>query len=113
MTNIGLVSALRNASGQNNKLCIKEAYVISTAPLKLECCTDNKLIISDSNLFPLSSRFFITRENAVIYYNNSESTSVEIEIDNSIKIGELFVVLEVNNGETCRYMLIDRLGGGI
>ena len=34
---------------------------------------------------------------------------IEIEIDNTIKVDDLFIVIEVDNGETCRYILLDRL----
>lgn len=110
---LGLVQALRNLSGIDAKINILEAFVTSIAPLKLECSTDNKLIISDSNLYPVSSRFSSTREKAIIYHKDNTSSEVEIEIDYSIKVGDLFAVIQVDNGETCRYLLIDRLGGGV
>ncbi len=113
MDGTGIVQTLRNLNGTNVKTNILEAFVTSIAPLKLECSTDNKLIISDSNLYPVSARFSSTMEKAIIYYKDSTSAEVEIEIDYSIKVGDLFAVMQVDNGETCRYLLLDRLGGGV
>ncbi|MDO4301635.1 MAG: hypothetical protein Q4D26_09635 [Clostridia bacterium] len=107
----GLVAAFKGLNN-NIKLDFKEAYVISVTPLELQCTTDNGLVISDSNLFPIGNRFGTQRKKAVIYYNNEEDTTpkeIEIEINNDININDLFLVIEVDNGETCRYILLDKL----
>lgn len=107
---LGLASTIKGLNN-NIKLAFKEAYVISTTPLELQCTTDNGLIISDSNLYPVGNRFGVQRKKAILYYNDEEMVSreIEIEMDNEIKINDLFIVIEVDNGETCRYILLDRL----
>lgn len=111
MEKLSIKDALRELNGTKFDLAIKEAYVISLSPFELQCVTDNGLIISDSNLYPVGERFGIQKKKATVYYNDTEMTikEIEIEIDNTIKVDDLFLVIEVDNGETCRYILLDRL----
>ena len=111
MEKLSIKDALRELQGTKFNLAIKEAYVISLSPFELQCVTDNGLIISDSNLYPIGDRFGMQKKKATVYYNDTEMTTkeIEIEIDNTIKVDDLFIVIEVDNGETCRYILLDRL----
>lgn len=111
MEKLSIKDALKGLNGTKFNLAIKEAYVTSLSPFELQCVTDNGLIISDSNLYPIGDRFGMKRKKAIVYYNDAEMTTkeIEIEIDNTIKVDDLFLVIEVDNGETCRYILLDRL----
>lgn len=85
-----------------------EAFVISTNPLTLRSTTDNGLIISHNNLLPLAERFSCVEKNAVIY-KGDETENVIIEIDNSIKVDDLYFLLQFNLGDTCKYYILDKI----
>ena len=79
-----------------------EAFVTSTDPLILRSTTDNGLIISDNNLLPLAERFSTVEKDAVIY-RGEEIENIKIEIDNGIKVDDLYFLLQFNLGDTCKY----------
>lgn len=91
-----------------NNITFIEAFVISEQPLKLQCVTDNALIISDSNLLPLGERFSTVSKEAVIY-SGDEQQKVTIEINNDIKKDDLFLLIQFNTGETCKYLILDKI----
>ena len=72
-----------------DSVSILEAKVISTKPLQLQSVMDSALIIQESNMYPIDEQF---------------------QDNNAIKTGEIFVVLQIDNGETCKYLLLSREG---
>lgn len=108
-----LSGMIKSLSKGEYRVSFIEAYVISLAPLELQAVTDNALIISDSNLLPVGEQFSAVTKKATIYNGSADidedPQEVEIEIDNSIKDNDLFLLLEFSNSETCKYLIVDRL----
>lgn len=101
-----LLSTLRGINGSS--VSVIEAYAVTVNPLVLQSVTDNALKIYDSNLLPLGERFSKVSKDAVIY-RDGEEESIQIEIDNDIKADDLFVLLQFNMGETCKYYILDKI----
>lgn len=101
-----LIDVLRDLNMSNIQFI--EAFVISVQPLKLQAVTDNALIISDSNLLPLGERFSTVMKDAVIYTEDTQQ-NIQIEINNDIKKDDLFLLIQFNTGETCKYFILDKI----
>lgn len=101
-----LIDVLRDLNVSNIQFI--EAFVISSQPLKLQSVTDNALIISDSNLFPLGERFSTVTKDAIIYLNET-AQEVQIEMNNDIKVDDLYLLIQFNTGETCKYIILDKI----
>ena len=98
-----------------DSVSILEARVISTKPLQLQSVIDSALIIQESNMYPIDEQFQDIEKEAIVEYKSEvtgqpASQNVKITINNSIKTGEIFVVLQIDNGETCKYLLLSREG---
>lgn len=109
-----LVSTIRALSNAKYNIRFLEASVTSTQPLVFRATTDNALIIGDNSLLPLSAeRFSTVTKKALIYQiskdEDEEPQEVEIEIDNDIKVEDLFLLIEFDNGETCKYLVFDKI----
>lgn len=99
--------------GKYNIRCI-EASVTSVQPLEFRAITDNALIIGDNNLLPISAERFSTVTKKAIIYSGSKDIddnpqTVEIEIDNDIRVEDIFMLIEFDNGETCKYLVFDKI----
>jgi hypothetical protein len=101
-----LLQTLKSLQTSNIKFI--EAFVISANPLTLQAVTDNALIINDDNLLPLGERFSTVKKEAVIYAGDEEK-SVQIEIDNNIRVDDLFIIIQFDTGETCKYLVLDKI----
>ena len=96
-----------------DSVSILEAKVISTKPLQLQSVMDSALIIQESNMYPIDKQFQDIE--AIVEYKSEvtgqpASQNIKITINNAIKTGEIFVVLQIDNGETCKYLLLSREG---
>lgn len=101
-----LIDVIRDLNVSNIQFI--EAFVISSQPLKFQAVTDNALIISDSNLLPLGERFSTVVKDAVIYTEGTQQ-EIQIEINNDIKKDDLFLLIQFNTGETCKYFVLDKI----
>ena len=92
-----------------DSVSILEARVISTKPLQLQSVMDSALIIQESNMYPIDEQFQDIEKEAIVT-GQPASQNVKITINNAIKTGEIFVVLQIDSGETCKYLLLSREG---
>ncbi len=104
----GLVEAIKGLNGNTYKVRYLEAHVTQEFPLTLQAETDNALIIGDNNLLPKPVHLSTVLQNAVIY-SGEEQYEVQIEIDNNIKADDLLLLLEFNSGNTCKYLILDKI----